>query len=596
MADIKRHLTWSRVQFNLELIAVIFALISIMHIHGESKRRTRQKEQLNPSGDSSDEELTLCSRESIKKSAKYYLQNSTLHGLKYLAEERITIPERVFFGISFFLVVILSGFFISNIYIKWSASPIIISTSAKQLLTSNMPFPAVTICNLNQALRSRVQRISRSSSNYSLLMSLCSQGDEQTITYVGTWKYFKALLVDVAQPCEDMLLYCSFGSRKEICSMIFKSILTDDGLCCTFNALDPSFLFRNYTDDVRLEPVLEHSLYEAIDWTPERGYAHKLPEYYYPRTSGGTGSRMGLTVVLNASTAEYYCTKSMSNGFKVLVHNPAELPKVSNYGFIVTSGREARIPIEPVYEDATPSIRSIKKSVRRCLFSDENDLTYYRTYSRKNCELECEAKLLLRDCSCVLYYLPRIDPAARVCGPNDNNCTNRVQTEIESSKTELSCENCWPGCFELTYRTTLSTSMIVSGPSYQSGEDLPEDLFNAINGSVNNELSILHFYYVSNSFRSTTKSEMFGFTEFLSNTGGLLGLFMGFSIFSVIEIFYYVTVRPYCASRALQQRRQRREAELNQLQGKSLAGPKSKRSLWQALRSSRDPLVYPYLD
>lgn len=158
----------------------------------------------------------------------------------------------------------------------------------------------------------------RSSSNYSLLMSLCSQGDDQKITYVGTWKYFKTLLVDVAQPCDDMLLYCSFGSRKELCSMTFKSILTDGGLCCTFNALDPSFLFRNYTDDVRLEPVQANSVYEAIDWTPERGYAKKLPEYYYPRTSGGTGSRMGLTVVLNASTAEYYCTKSMSNGFKVI--------------------------------------------------------------------------------------------------------------------------------------------------------------------------------------------------------------------------------------------------------------------------------------
>ncbi|KAH8292921.1 hypothetical protein KR044_008658 [Drosophila immigrans] len=589
-----------------------------MHIHGDPKRQKRhQPSNKEHSDESSDEELSLCSREAINKSIKYYLQNSSLHGLKYIAEERITIPERVFFGISFVLVVILSGFFISNVYIKWSASPIIISTSAKQLLTSNMPFPAVTICNLNQALRSRVQRISRSSSNYSLLMSLCSQGDDQTITYVGTWKYFKALLVDVAQPCDEMLLYCSFGSRREICSMIFKSILTDDGLCCTFNALDPIYLFRNYTDDVRLEPVQENSVYEAIDWTPERGYAAKLPEFYYPRTSGGTGSRMGLTVVLNASTSEYYCTKSMSNGFKVLVHNPAELPKVSNYGFIVTSGREARIPIEPVYEDATPSIRSIKKSVRRCLFSDENDLSYYRTYSRKNCELECEAKLLLRDCSCVLYYLPRIDPAARICGPNDNNCTNRVQTEIESSKTELSCENCWPGCFELTYRTTLSTSMIVSGPSYQSGEDLPEDLFSTSNGSANNDLSVLHFYYLTNNIRSTTKSEMFGFTEFLSNTGGLLGLFMGFSIFSVIEILYYVTMRPYCASRAIQQRRQRRLATLqwltpvrqrrrlvlqqrpppySQLQSKILTRPQVKPSLWQTLRSSRDPLVYPYLD
>ncbi|ALC49086.1 ppk28 [Drosophila busckii] len=565
---------------------------------------------------SSDEEQTLCGREAAKKSIKYYLQNSSLHGLKYIAEERITIPERVFFGISFVLVVILSGFFISNIYIKWSASPIIISTSAKQLLTSNMPFPAITICNLNQALKSRVQRISRSSSNYSLLMSLCSQGDDQTITYVGTWTYFKALLVEVAQPCDEMLLYCSFGARKEICSLVFNSILTDDGLCCTFNALDPMFVFRNYTDDVRLEPVQEHSIYEAIDWTPERGYAKQLPEFYYPRTSGGTGSRMGLTVVLNASTTEYYCTKSMGNGFKVLVHNPAELPKVSNYGFVVTAGREARIPIEAVYEDATPSIRSIKKSVRRCLFSDENDLVYYRTYSRKNCELECEAKLLLRDCNCVLYYLPRIDPAARVCGPNDNNCTNRVQTEIESSKTNLSCENCWPGCFELTFKSTLTTSQIITGPSYQSSEELPEHLFNSSTGE-NSELSILHFYYLTNNFRSTTKSEMFGFTEFLSNTGGLLGLFMGFSIFSVIEIVYYVTVRPYCASRTLRLRRKQRQAALlwltpvrqplrqrqrrrkRQLQPppySQLAKPKP--TLWRTLRISNgsDPLVYPYME
>ncbi|XP_023169258.1 pickpocket protein 28 [Drosophila hydei] len=582
-----------------------------------SRQQHNHKQSHSHSDDSIDEEQTMCSREAAKKSIKYYLRNSSLHGLKYIAEESITIPERVFFGISFVLVVILSGFFISNIYIKWSASPIIISTSAKQQLTSNIPFPAITICNLNQALRSRVQRISSTSKNYSLLMNLCSRDYDQTITYIGTWTYFKALLVEVAQPCDQMLLHCSFGARKEICSTIFNSILTDDGLCCTFNALDPIYLFRNYTDDVRIEPATENSIFKAINWTPESGYAKNLPEFYYPRTSGGTGSRMGLTVVLNASTEEYYCTKSMGNGFKVLVHNPAELPKVSNYGFVVSAGREARIPIEPVYEDATPSIRSIKKAVRRCLFSDENDLSYYRTYSRKNCELECEAKLLLRECSCVLYYLPRIDPAARVCGPNDNNCTNRVQTEIESSKTNLSCENCWPGCFELTYKSVMSSSTIVAGPSYQNGEQLPEHLFNTSRTGEVNELAILHFYYLTNNFRSTTKSEMFGFTEFLSNTGGLLGLFMGFSIFSVIEIVYYVTMRPFCASRTLHERRRRRQAELlwltpvhqrrrinvqrpppySQLgKAKAVDGSKMKQTLWQTLRAGRDPIVYPYLD
>lgn len=32
----------------------------------------------------------------------------------------------------------------------------------------------------------------------------------------------------------------------------------------------------------------------------------------------------------------------------------------------------------------------------------------------------------------------------------------------------------------------------------------------------------------------------------LANTGGLLSLFMGFSVVSVSEIFYFIALRPYC--------------------------------------------------
>lgn len=32
----------------------------------------------------------------------------------------------------------------------------------------------------------------------------------------------------------------------------------------------------------------------------------------------------------------------------------------------------------------------------------------------------------------------------------------------------------------------------------------------------------------------------------LANTGGLLGLFMGFSVISLVEILYFITCRPYC--------------------------------------------------
>lgn len=59
----------------------------------------------------------------------------------------------------------------------------------------------------------------------------------------------------------------------------------------------------------------------------------------------------------------------------------------------------------------------------------------------------------------------------------------------------------------------------------------------------------MHIYYEQNFFRSNSKEELIGFTEFLSNTGGLLGLFLGFSVVSLIEIFYFLTFRPYCAQK-----------------------------------------------
>lgn len=49
----------------------------------------------------------------------------------------------------------------------------------------------------------------------------------------------------------------------------------------------------------------------------------------------------------------------------------------------------------------------------------------------------------------------------------------------------------------------------------------------------------------STEFIPITRSELFSITDLIANCGGILGLFMGFSLLSLAEIVYYCTIRPF---------------------------------------------------
>lgn len=179
---------------------------------------------------------------------RQYLFNSTLHGLRYVGERTITVFERCFFAIAFVLVVGLSGYFISNIYEKWTASPVIIALNAVSTSIGGIPFPAVTICNMNQARESVVRNITQRSED-ALLQSLCAK----RVTFSGirsnntNWSMFRRFLVKVSQPCSDVLLQCQYASvQHNNCMELFNTVLTDEGLCCIFNRVHPRFLLQKY--------------------------------------------------------------------------------------------------------------------------------------------------------------------------------------------------------------------------------------------------------------------------------------------------------------------------------------------------------------
>lgn len=79
---------------------------------------------------------------------------------------------------------------------------------------------------------------------------------------------------------------------------------------------------------------------------------------------------------------------------------------MSAFGLMATPGSELRIVITPKIMTATEKLKTIPLKKRQCLFNEERHLRFYRTYTERNCALECEANFTLDFCKCVLYFMP----------------------------------------------------------------------------------------------------------------------------------------------------------------------------------------------
>lgn len=91
---------------------------------------------------------------------------------------------------------------------------------------------------------------------------------------------------------------------------------------------------------------------------------------------------------------------------QMLLHNPVETPKIAEFAFTLTPGEETRVIVAPRISAASKSIINIPLKKRKCFFTSERKLRYYRTYTQRNCVLECEANFTQKNCHCVQYYMP----------------------------------------------------------------------------------------------------------------------------------------------------------------------------------------------
>lgn len=118
--------------------------------------------------------------------------------------------------------------------------------------------------------------------------------------------------------------------------------------------------------------------------------------------------------------------------------------------------------------------------------------------------MECNAKIYLSYCKCILYYMPRFEDDITICGRSDDACVEQVTAQIQLQNNDSFVCECLPGCFEITYEAEISMAPLLQQAPLLSKQNLQGP-----------NVSVIHMYYTNLFYRSQKKDELIGFTEFL---------------------------------------------------------------------------------
>jgi acid-sensing ion channel, other len=241
---------------------------------------------------------------------------------------------------------------------------------------------------------------------------------------------------------DTFLKGCLHVRFDQLCSEMLQEVITEEGVCYTYNGLD---IIRkdNVTDD-------------DVDWTLEYGYKNTTDQFdVYPRP----GSEYPLVFALAVpKTFNDGLCKGPIQGFKVYLHLPNEIPAISKHYYLVPFKQVVQISAIPKMIITAPELRHFNVDKRQCYFSDERYLRFFKYYTQRNCEYECETNLTVSVCGCLRFDMPRID-GVKYCGISDIKCYRGIiQLNVEKmfSPTRYSDCNCLPSCTSITYDAELN--------------------------------------------------------------------------------------------------------------------------------------------
>ncbi|XP_072711110.1 acid-sensing ion channel 3 isoform X2 [Ciconia boyciana] len=465
-------------------------------------------------------------------SLRAFAHSSSLHGISHVFAYGAVSLRRVLWGAFFLGSLGLLLLVCAERVAYFLTYPHV--TKLDEVAAHNLTFPAITICNLNEFRFSKITR----NDMYHVGELLALLNDRYEISNPqlaephvlaalrdkANFKNFKAKPFSMAEfynrtghDLADMLLQCSF--RGANCTAHnFTVIFTRLGKCYTFNSGGPG------------REVLT-------------------------TLQGGAGN--GLELMLNVQQEEYLPVwgdtdeTSYEAGVKVQIHSQEEPPFIDQLGFGVAPGfqtfvscqQQRLVYLPPPWGDckATPI---------------ESD--FFTNYSITACRLDCETRYLAENCNCRMVHMPG---NANVCTPEQyKECADPALDFLVKKDSEYCA--CRTPCAMVRYGKELS---MVKIPSKASARYLAKK-FNkteqyiaenhtarhstawhsmaqygmARHGMAQDNVLVLDIFFEALNYEMIEQKKAYEVAGLLGDIGGQMGLFIGASLLTILEIFDYL--------------------------------------------------------
>ncbi|KAG5673243.1 hypothetical protein PVAND_003306 [Polypedilum vanderplanki] len=448
-----------------------------------------------------------------------FLDNSSIHGVNYLNKNKLF--HKLFWTFFITLSLTLSALMIKNIKKQTWAKSYDDSYNFKDRVL----FPAVTFIpnyyadvNLQELIDSQRIKIK----NITLLQELYNKNitEQFECIYLIQYKFFndnktkpynlefmrRHSKVDYFQQ-----QYATWNDKYQV---NFTEVRTFYGLAYSFNLLDSSKLLHyNEVHD-------EFKYKQNISMINQASMPEISIENYPLKVNLKRQSKLTLNV--NEEKFENPNMK-VCIGMSLRVHLPTDLPQFVYFEGFGEINHSTDVEIIPEITRTDDSLKVLTPKERECYFENERKLKYFKIYTEEYCKMECIIESTIQYCKCVdslFVYGPKHENLG-FCQWQKMGCVGTTRNYYSMYFNKMIDEdcNCLPTCNSLTYHM-----------KFYPRDDENNSI--VINVKMNTDQLILY-----------TRFHFFTFSDAVSYVGGLLGLFAGISVLSIVEIFYFITLR-----------------------------------------------------